>query len=1057
MFFSGIFLRNLVRPWFPPLRDTQLLLRWALGSSLLIAAVLALRFFLKNKLSARLRYALWAVVLLRLLIPLQVPIPMPWSLSDLAPETPESWEERTVPMFASLPYAYEDDRAYGQNMTPDYLGPTWESDFYTGPSDDSETLTRYAGLFTPNEVLQSVWWVGALFFLGALILSNARFALELKKRRRALELPDVRLPVYVAGGLPSSCLFGVFRPAVYLTPPVAEDEAARRHTLAHELTHYAHGDHLWSLLRCLCLALHWYNPLAWLAAILSKRDGELACDEGAVNRLGEGERLAYGLTLVNLVAERSLRPGDLLTCSTAMTGGRRTIQERVATLVKRPRTVKIALAAAVIAVLAAGVCAFAGGSSYAWLDSDEAVLDYAMEHFTVNGSPIVGGEYVESTMLSTRYGHKAYRVTTEDGGDYLVYVNGVYYPHGSRFRATGIETVRTYTPGSGHTVTAQNLLKDSDEPDKLAELLSRLGGLTPKDIESFAGGPYGSGGIEKASLARLIRDMAEHPLNQPPGDSFVQNDLWALDVSLSGGAVLHLSVGTQENAVKVLRAPSLYESAELYQLIRALWTPGDDAVIQADLEPVRDTVDQLLAGELAQNNLNFQNSGLEAPYTGVRLTNFRRLGRFPEVVDGAVVNLYYIDFGLEIDDLSKAGFAGGNYADGNGLFHPYGHRMSLAVVERDGQAERYKLFGWEYLLEEGQVWDGNVIGREDILSILNSLLTEPARAPDLAGLLAGTVSLHYYAGALSSYFGPEITDSDLVAETKAVLSSGGLLSGGEPGPLSGSVTLFGQDGGAIASYAVTNAEMCAALDSLTRRQDRRNQDTQTLASPIYTLASEQLLERMLADDTEEAHIARGYYEILGRADAPSEWTDWVLEQLEELGFAPYYNADENIWFLGLPGAADTGRIGVRGEYLNPQYLITRSSSPTFSFSCDAQDFEGAAYAYADVLCHLYLNLDARHPMAVTLARVGNIEIYDRTADAFAASITLIVDPVEPNSIFWMAGSGLERVDRESDPPPWNGDWLYTHQYRIERQGDGLWRCTEVATGGLWVGVRADPQ
>ena len=46
-----------------------------------------------------------------------------------------------------------------------------------------------------------------------------------------------------------------------------------RHVLAHELTHYAHKDHIWSLLRCLALALHWYNPLVWLAAALSKRDG----------------------------------------------------------------------------------------------------------------------------------------------------------------------------------------------------------------------------------------------------------------------------------------------------------------------------------------------------------------------------------------------------------------------------------------------------------------------------------------------------------------------------------------------------------------------------------------------------------------------------------------------------------------------------------------------------------------------------------------------------------------------------------------------------------------
>ncbi len=55
-----------------------------------------------------------------------------------------------------------------------------------------------------------------------------------------------------------------------------------RHVLTHEFTHYRHGDHLWSMLRCLALAVHWWNPLVWLAAELSRRDAELACDEGAL-------------------------------------------------------------------------------------------------------------------------------------------------------------------------------------------------------------------------------------------------------------------------------------------------------------------------------------------------------------------------------------------------------------------------------------------------------------------------------------------------------------------------------------------------------------------------------------------------------------------------------------------------------------------------------------------------------------------------------------------------------------------------------------------------------
>ena len=81
-----------------------LLIPWAVTSSVLILIVLAARFLLKDRLSARLRYALWGVVLLRLLVPLQVELPAPVSdslpllASNLAPEVGQ-WEERTIPVF----------------------------------------------------------------------------------------------------------------------------------------------------------------------------------------------------------------------------------------------------------------------------------------------------------------------------------------------------------------------------------------------------------------------------------------------------------------------------------------------------------------------------------------------------------------------------------------------------------------------------------------------------------------------------------------------------------------------------------------------------------------------------------------------------------------------------------------------------------------------------------------------------------------------------------------------------------------------------------------------
>ncbi|MDE6589073.1 MAG: M56 family metallopeptidase, partial [Oscillospiraceae bacterium] len=163
--------------------------------------------------------------------------------------------------------------------------------------------------------------------------------------------------VYAAAGLPSPCLFGLARPAIYVTPETGADPNMLRHVIAHEYTHYRHGDHIWSLLRCAALAAHWWNPLVWVSAVLSRRDAELACDEGALKRLGDGERLAYGNTLLALVTAKP-GPGDLLCFATTMAGDKKSLKERVSRIACAPKRWLWAALAVVLVMALACVCAF---------------------------------------------------------------------------------------------------------------------------------------------------------------------------------------------------------------------------------------------------------------------------------------------------------------------------------------------------------------------------------------------------------------------------------------------------------------------------------------------------------------------------------------------------------------------------------------------------------------------------------------------------------------------------------------------------------------------------
>ena len=139
----------------------------------------------------------------------------------------------------------------------------------------------------------------------------------------------------------------------------ALDPGRLEHILVHEETHRRHGDQLWGLVRGVCLALYWYDPLVWWAAVLSRRDCELACDHSAIRRLGEDRRLDYGQTLVSMIVPGRPLTG-LLRTATTMSEGKRTMKERIALIVHRPRMLKVTLAAVAVIVAAVVVLTFGG-------------------------------------------------------------------------------------------------------------------------------------------------------------------------------------------------------------------------------------------------------------------------------------------------------------------------------------------------------------------------------------------------------------------------------------------------------------------------------------------------------------------------------------------------------------------------------------------------------------------------------------------------------------------------------------------------------------------------
>ena len=333
-----------------------------LTSSALILALLVLRQVFRKRISRRVQYALWGLVLVRLLVPANLPA-ADFSVLSVSEPARVQMEERLEeePVYV-LPVSTQEIAR--SSARPNVILPM-EGRYseVTQAEGQPAVLTKYA--FTLEEALGLVWAAGMGCMGLWLAVSNLRFWHMLRKKRIPMELPECRYPVYlVEEGLVSPCLFGLFRPAVYLTPAAMESGEGLRHVLAHEETHGRHGDPLWSLLRSVCLAVYWFDPLVWWAAAAAREDCELACDESALRRLGEAERIPYGQTLLRLIPlQRSA--GHVMLTATTMTSDKKRMKERIMRISENLKMKTAALCAALAVTAAVCAVTFTGCSTQA--------------------------------------------------------------------------------------------------------------------------------------------------------------------------------------------------------------------------------------------------------------------------------------------------------------------------------------------------------------------------------------------------------------------------------------------------------------------------------------------------------------------------------------------------------------------------------------------------------------------------------------------------------------------------------------------------------------------
>lgn len=284
-------------------------------------------------------YVLWGVVLFRLLCPVSVSTSV--SLFGLF-EVPRNEAADTLPQ----------ENVTGMPQYPGGLHADNTQQQMTGEPAQTQASNTEAVVQSQSAWAQKNVWIGVIWLAGlaVVLLYGSRGYISLRKNLRHAK--TLRQNVYETERIETPFVLGIVSPKIYLPRNLTEQE--QEYIILHERTHIMRGDHVSRLLFFLALAIHWFNPLAWVAFYLSEKDMEMSCDETVLKAMDEDIRAAYATSLLTLAIGRRRFAGIPLAFGESDT------KARVKNIM---RYRKPAIGVAVVAALVVGLLVVALGSN----------------------------------------------------------------------------------------------------------------------------------------------------------------------------------------------------------------------------------------------------------------------------------------------------------------------------------------------------------------------------------------------------------------------------------------------------------------------------------------------------------------------------------------------------------------------------------------------------------------------------------------------------------------------------------------------------------------------
>ena len=484
------------------------LFNMSLTASVAIVLVILLRLLLK-KAPKVISYALWGVVLFRLLCPVSIdsnfsvynlfdaPAQESGTITSVIEYIPSNIVHTEYPSVA-LPVP-------GISDVINEALPQGQEQLVADPLEAPMSFATYA------------WMIGVLVMAIYSIVSYIRL------RRKLSVVVPLRDNIFIADDIKSPFVVGLFRPKIYLPCNLGDKE--QEYIILHEQHHIKRLDHVMKALAFLALAIHWFNPLVWVAFILASKDMEMSCDEAVIRKVDGDVRADYSASLLTLATGRRIIAGTPLAFGEGDTKGRINNLSKW----KKPAVWVVLIAVVACAVLAVTVLTnpITMGDHFVLTNTDspantnklsydiqlgnkamsgEIYVEQWIDGVCVKSAPVVMTQYVDSieiTMKDRRedgssVGTDIQIETNQYGGSLLT-----YFEHPENFNVIGWGF-------KGYELNEKNKLTSSEEVILAAKVFDNGSGIRAYDCNTLVNEPER---IKDAAYMIVVRAVfSEDPL-----------------------------------------------------------------------------------------------------------------------------------------------------------------------------------------------------------------------------------------------------------------------------------------------------------------------------------------------------------------------------------------------------------------------------------------------------------------------------------------------------------------------------------------------------------------